>query len=496
MVRLFLSMVMVVVVFLGALPAQSTAQRDEPEIEYGAISGNAFELFNDATGSGVEVVAFGPEFVDENYGVVFKNFEDNPVYGISVAGEITGDDGTISGGIVEDLIAPYALPTNGLAINWSSVFRDDEVGENASFDADVDYSSQPRRDGAPRVPIPVDRISSASDTLTAHITNRYDFELDAPLLTLICFDEDAHVTMAMGSVPTDDELAILPVEVGADATYIFDLESDASCEYFLVAGTGLNESTDDIIDGTAPISNRPQVASQSGQAGSTRQSTTPSGPRSTQMPGSTGSPVDGCDPSYPGICIPTFPGYDNLSCTDIDYRDFEVLPPDPYAFDRIPKDGVGCEADSIQPPTSPSPTAVLIDSDLDGIPDQDDNCPRDPNADQTDRDGDGSGDICDARVDPDEDLDGIPDDFDNCLFVPNFYQEDSDGDGIGDACAEVVVPAADADDDGVPDSIDNCTFVANPGQTDSDGNGIGDACDQIIMMPTESLEPTELSPMD
>jgi hypothetical protein len=45
------------------------------------------------------------------------------------------------------------------------------------------------------------------------------------------------------------------------------------------------------------------------------------------------------------------------------------------------------------------------DSDGDGVADGDDNCPDDANADQTDTDSDGLGDVCD----PDDDNDGIPD---------------------------------------------------------------------------------------
>jgi len=59
---------------------------------------------------------------------------------------------------------------------------------------------------------------------------------------------------------------------------------------------------------------------------------------------------------------------------------------------------------------------------------------------------------------PDRDLDGVPDDQDNCPDKPNPYQEDKDKDGIGDAC-------------------DNCPDDPNPDQRDSDNDGLGDACD-------------------
>ena len=47
-----------------------------------------------------------------------------------------------------------------------------------------------------------------------------------------------------------------------------------------------------------------------------------------------------CDPSYPTVCIPPPPP--DLDCSDIPYRNFVVLPPDPHGFDRD-HDGIGCE---------------------------------------------------------------------------------------------------------------------------------------------------------
>jgi hypothetical protein len=49
---------------------------------------------------------------------------------------------------------------------------------------------------------------------------------------------------------------------------------------------------------------------------------------------------DGCDPSYPDICITTYS--EKLSCADIPFRNFKVLPPDSHGFDSD-SDGVGCE---------------------------------------------------------------------------------------------------------------------------------------------------------
>ena len=63
-----------------------------------------------------------------------------------------------------------------------------------------------------------------------------------------------------------------------------------------------------------------------------------------------------------------------------------------------------------------------VDSDGDGVCDADDNCPTEPNEDQSDRDQDGVGDVCD-----------------NCPDVFNPDQEDSNGNGIGDACEDQML---------------------------------------------------------
>ncbi len=60
-------------------------------------------------------------------------------------------------------------------------------------------------------------------------------------------------------------------------------------------------------------------------------------------------------------------------------------------------------------PATPT-VACVSDSDGDGVPDDEDNCPDDANPDQADADEDGLGDVCD----PDDDNDGVPDDDDEC----------------------------------------------------------------------------------
>lgn len=153
---------------------------------------------------------------------------------------------------------------------------------------------------------------------------------------------------------------------------------------------------------------------------------------------------------------------------------FDVLDTNP---DQTDSDGNGdgdvCDA------------SFCLDPDLDGRgaglaclgPD---NCPDDYNPDQEDVDADGAGDACDDDAfcsDPDGDVYGVGVaclGADNCPSDFNPDQDDADGDGIGNAC--------DADDDGdvVGDVDDNCPADFNPGQEDADADGIGDACDDAI----------------
>ena len=140
------------------------------------------------------------------------------------------------------------------------------------------------------------------------------------------------------------------------------------------------------------------------------------------------------------------------------------LPPSPDT------DSINC------PTTSPCP---------DGVVDVIDNCPNHYNPGQEDTNGNGIGDACETTVDTDSD--GIPDNQDNCATTPNTSQTDSDADGIGDACDNCPTTAnsnqADTDADGVGDLCDNCAVTPNANQLDTDLDGKGDVCDNCLSTP-------------
>ncbi|HEY8073604.1 MAG TPA: OmpA family protein, partial [Labilithrix sp.] len=123
--------------------------------------------------------------------------------------------------------------------------------------------------------------------------------------------------------------------------------------------------------------------------------------------------------------------------------DVDKCPDDPEDFDGF-QDEDGC----------PDP-----DNDNDGIPDKDDRCPNEPE----DRDGDQDEDGCPEGSDGDRDGDGIPDSKDKCPDDP----EDKDGFQDADGC-----PDPDNDKDGIPDKKDLCPNDPE----DKDGFQDADGC--------------------
>lgn len=168
-----------------------------------------------------------------------------------------------------------------------------------------------------------------------------------------------------------------------------------------------------------------------------------------------------------------------------------------------PLRGSGDGNDNEPPPGQETP----IDSDGDGVPDEDDLCPNTPSGDAVNADG------CPV-IGPltDADGDGVADENDTCPDTPPgatvdaqgcaASQRDSDGDGVNDADDQcpgtsggAIVDAQgcaanqrDSDGDGVVDSLDQCphTFhdsIVNavgcaPSQMDSDGDGVSDDLDR------------------
>ncbi len=159
----------------------------------------------------------------------------------------------------------------------------------------------------------------------------------------------------------------------------------------------------------------------------------------------------------------------------------------------------------------------LTDTDKDGFPNTQDNCPYEYNKDQKDSDKDGKGDVCDNcpttsnQNQQNSDQDSIGDACDNCPYKSNQTQQDSDQDGIGDACDNCppkynpdqkdsdkdgigdACEVVDTDKDGIGDTQDNCPTTSNQNQQNSDQDSIGDACDNC---PTTSNQNQQDSDQD
>ncbi len=107
------------------------------------------------------------------------------------------------------------------------------------------------------------------------------------------------------------------------------------------------------------------------------------------------------------------------------------------------------------------------DTDNDGIIDEKDNCPNDPNFDQKDSDNDGVGDVCDD----DNDNDGLLDSFELKYF-----------DSISD-----VGPEDDPDEDGLT-NLEEFNEKTSPIMVDTDGDGYNDR--EEIINGFDPLDPT------
>ncbi|PVY76474.1 thrombospondin type 3 repeat-containing protein [Tamilnaduibacter salinus] len=134
----------------------------------------------------------------------------------------------------------------------------------------------------------------------------------------------------------------------------------------------------------------------------------------------------------------------------------------------------GCNSNSLQDAIDEAESQT-VDSDNDGIADNQDSCPNTVNSGR-DQDADGIDDACDESIanSDDVDRDDVLNGPDNCPNTANPNQTNSDQDPAGDACD------ADNDGDGVEDGADNCPVNANPTQADIDGDGTGNPCDDDL----------------
>ena len=92
------------------------------------------------------------------------------------------------------------------------------------------------------------------------------------------------------------------------------------------------------------------------------------------------------------------------------------------------------------------------------------------------------GQACDEGTDTcesDSDGDGVPNAQDQCPNTPPGIIVGPDGCEL------------DSDDDGVIDSLDNCVNDANPGQEDADDDGVGNVCDNCLNDPNSTQDDSD-----
>ncbi|MGH0028560.1 MAG: galactose oxidase-like domain-containing protein [Myxococcota bacterium] len=184
--------------------------------------------------------------------------------------------------------------------------------------------------------------------------------------------------------------------------------------------------------------------------------------------------------------------------------DANTAPPGYYMLFLVNGAGVPSEAHWIrlEPPACPASP----DTDGDGHPDCDDNCPALANGaaqagivgvgDQLDTDGDAMGDACDPDDDNDLLADGV--ETGTGVFVsvsdtgtdPRAYHSDADGLGDGD---EVLIHGSsphlvDTDADSLADDDEVEKYGTDPTLADSDGDGLEDPA-EAISFPTDPMDP-------
>ena len=126
------------------------------------------------------------------------------------------------------------------------------------------------------------------------------------------------------------------------------------------------------------------------------------------------------------------------------------------------------------------------------------NCPFLENSDQSDRDDDGRGDVCDDFTDPD--ADNVSDADDNCPDISNPGQQDADGDGIGDVCEPP--PVINEVDDlnieaGTPQELIDAILASNAGEKEEEDESITKFTSVTIdLSPTTYLFAESFDPDD
>jgi hypothetical protein len=155
----------------------------------------------------------------------------------------------------------------------------------------------------------------------AAATNRRPASAASPATGSGCDPSYPDLCISIGATDLDcADVARKDFAVRQPDRHRFDSDNDGiGCESAgNTAGTNLNPPA-----APNPPSNQPVAA--------------PPPPAPSPSPPSAG----GCDPSYPGVCIPPAPP--DLDCPQVSHRNFSVTGSDPHGFDAD-NDGLGCES--------------------------------------------------------------------------------------------------------------------------------------------------------
>ena len=323
-------------------------------------------------------VSCDPRLVTVTSSELADGTEAHPISNVVIVydgGEVRIEDPFVDGDVLEYVIDPADYP--GVETVFVKAGNNGSRGYGEEFAVDLDATCDPDADG---IDTPFDNCST--------VANSDQADLDGDGLGDVCDpDADGDGFLADGGDCDDTDAGINPGAVDIPGNGI-DEDCDGADAVVDADGDGVADAVDN-----CPTTVNPGQADLDGDGVG-----------------------DVCDSDADGDGYAADPFFGD--CDDLDATIY------PGAVD-IPGNGIDEDCDGAD---------AVADADGDGVADDTDNCPLVSNADQSDLDGDGLGDVCDA---------------------------DADGDGFGSTAGD----------------CDDADAAVNPDAVDIPGNGIDEDCD-------------------